>query len=215
MNFKSSFNVGMLSALTSIMLFSLVFVGCKKEEVSIQLNPIQELQKFEKELISVNQSMSYLSNKKNMSFSLIRNLLSEDKARQILKPLVFQSRKLIESFNLIYEIESNKDFSEKGMLAFAMIIYDREKYRISSVNVDFNENQFKTFALDDQEIGNCLANAFGLSGGFGGIYVLAKRMTIKGVVTLALSVLGRSISWVGWGFTAYYLTNCLVKANTD
>ncbi len=33
MNFKSSFNVGILSALTSIMLFALVFAGCKKESL--------------------------------------------------------------------------------------------------------------------------------------------------------------------------------------
>ena len=69
--------------------------------------------------------------------------------------------------------------------------------------------------LKFDELTHCLQDAFGLGAGFTAIYMAATKMSIKGLATLAISVLGRTVGWVGLAYTAYQFTSCLIDESND
>lgn len=214
----ASFSRGMLSAVAAIILFSVIIVGCKKEEIYSKPDPKIELEKYQKVLSNLKFKIESLSPSVGKNPLSIKQILSEERAESLMQPLIAQSEKLLESFDLLKEVKSNQEYTDRGIIALAMLIYERERRILSSgekYSQSQGEIQQKVATITSREIGDCLATAFGLSAGFAAIYHVSTKMTIKGLMTFALAVIGRSLSWVGWAFTAYNLANCLMEENAD
>lgn len=185
----------------------------KNEEVYDQNT---ELKNFRETLNNVTTSIGDISPEIKNNKSLIKQFLNEDLAHQKMLPLISQTKKLLKSFELFENIENMLDNDEKKLIVAGIILYDTEKWRIENNGPIVNKiNLTTTPELERSEITKCLADAFGLGAGFGLILKGATTMTIEGLVTLAISVSGRAIGWVGLAYTAYDLTMCLIEESKD
>ena len=204
----------------------IAFSSCKKEEtIKFDMDPKSNLQMFKSTLENVKNSITQINPDFTTNSSLIKSTLNEEKAMDLLTPLIVQSKKLLKSYNFLteFEIEFNKD--DKKILMAALMLYDKEKWQIDGV-IKTKPKNFTSalstsnsdeirMALERGELTKCLVDAFGLAGGFSAIYYASTKMAIKGLVTFAISVAGRSLSWVGLAYTAYDLSMCLYEENLD
>jgi len=185
----------------------------KNEEVYDQNT---ELKNFRETLNNFTTSIGDISPEIKNNKSLIKQFLNEDLAHQKMLPLISQTKKLLKSFELFENIENMLDNDEKKLIVAGIILFDTEKWRIENNGPIVNKvNLTTTPELERTEITKCIADAFGLGTGFSLMVKGATKMTIKGLVTLTISIYGRIIGWVGLAYTAYDLTMCLIEESKD
>lgn len=112
----------------------IAFSSCKKEEtIKFDMDPKSNLQMFKSTLENVKNSITQINPDFTTNSSLIKSTLNEEKAMDLLTPLIVQSKKLLKSYNFLteFEIEFNKD--DKKILMAALMLYDKEKWQIDGV----------------------------------------------------------------------------------
>ncbi|MEI6586174.1 MAG: hypothetical protein WCL56_08805 [Sediminibacterium sp.] len=200
-----------------ILIFLLTgMLSCNKEIKNEVYDQNTELKNFRETLNNLTTSIGDISPEIKNNKSLIKQFLNEDLAHQKMLPLISQTKKLLKSFELFENIENMLDNDEKKLIVAGIILYDTEKWRIENNGPIVNKvNLTTTPELERTEITKCISDAFGLGAGFSLIVKGATTMTIKGLVTLTISIYGRIIGWVGLAYTAYDLTMCLIEESKD
>ena len=203
-----------------LMMLSLVlfFNACSKDlSQDENINKKTELNLFSEQLIEVSSNISNLTPNIKVNNGVIKQILIEEQAHEILAPLVIQARSLLKSFNLLDGLEESLNFDDKKILIAGILLMNQEKSILNSDNSP-KTNLVQSNMIDEidrDELSGCLIEVFGLGSGVGGLIAGAESMTVRGLTTLVAKVALKSLGWVGVAFMTYQFGNCLMLANTD
>ncbi len=203
-----------------LLMFSLVllFNACSKD-ISQAENIIKktELNLFTEQLIDVSSNISNFTPNIKVNNGVIKQIVVEEKAHEILAPLVMRARSLLKSYNLLDGLEESLNFDDKKILIAGILLMNQEKGMLNSDNskkVNLIQSNMMD-EIDSDELSGCLLEVFGLGSGVAGFMASAELMTVRGLTTLVAKVALKSLGWVGVAFMTYRFGKCLMIANTD